>query len=264
MSKKETTLAVKMTDEQVALLQSSYPIETSFNRILLPRLGFYSQDQTEGNGKAMKVIAEAGTFYTDTQSDEEEENEEGKMVKLWKKEEIGTEIEAIILYERRQLKYFDGEKYTSSPIYDTDEQIIPLFRDKMEVDRGTPAELKARKEYQGLSAKGKPISKLEDNKILYVLLNETLYQLNLRGTSMYAFMTYKRKVTPNMVLTKMNSEAKENGAISWSQITFEDVRPISKDEADIVVKHLREIKEAVEAEKAFYDSKQPIKEKEDF
>src|ERR1035437_7623570 len=168
-------LVTKLNEEQLVQLENSYPVETSFNRILLPRLSMISQDKTEGKGKAMKVVAEAGTFQTEVQTEEVDEN--GK--KVWEKKELGTEIEAVILYERKQLRFYDSanENYTSSPIYDNEDQIVPLFCDKAEVARGTPAELKAIPAYQGLSAKGKPISKLEENRILYVLLDEVVYQM---------------------------------------------------------------------------------------
>lgn len=258
MAKKETGVSTVVSESAMAELKDSYPQEQGFNRVQLPRLGMYSQDQTEGKGKLMKVIAEAGTFYTELESDEE--NDKGK--KVWEKEEIGDEIEAIILFERRQLKFFDGEKYTNSTVYDTDDEIIPLFRDRVEVDRGTPAELKAKEEYQGVSAKGKDISKLEDHKILYVLYKDTVYQMNLRGMSMYAFKTYRRKVVPNTVITRMNSEAKDNGAIEWNQMIFEVVRPINSKEADIVIKHLRDIKKGIEDEKAFYASQKTLTKEE--
>lgn len=257
--KKSTAVANVMTEEQLALMRDSYPVEKSFNRIMLPRLGMTSQDVVEGKGKSMKVVTEAGTFFIEKQSDEEDEN--GK--KIWKREEIGTTIQGTILFQRKQLRFFDGESYTSSPIYDNDDQIIPLFSNKQEVDRGTPEQLKKRTIYQGKSAKGKPISKLEENRILYVLFKEEVYQLNVRGTSMFAFMTWAKKNLPPSVLTKFGSEPKENGAISWSQMTFEAVRILTADEADIVQSKMAEIKEAVEAEKSFYATKDSGEQKAD-
>lgn len=257
MAKKETALSTQLSKEQMAILDSSYPIEESqFTRVLLPRLGMVSQDVMEGKGKLKKVTTEAGTFFTEHQTDEEDEN--GK--KIWKREEIGTEIEAIILYERKQLSYYDkaNEVYTSSPIFDSKDQELPLFKDKVEIDRGTPAELKSRKEYQGVTAAGKPKSNLEDIKILYVLYKDEVYQMNIRGTSMYAFIGYKKTVQPNKVVTRMNSEAKENGAIEWNQMTFENARSITSKEAEVVIKHVQEIQTAIEAEKAFYASQKPL------
>ena len=246
-------LTTKLSEEQLQQLENSYPVETSFNRILLPRLGMVSQDQTEGKGKAMKVVTEAGTFFIENQTEELDEN--GK--KVWERKELGSSIEAVILYERKQLRFYDSanENYTSSPIYDADDQIVPLFCDKAEVARGTPAELQALPQFQGLSAKGKPISKLEINRILYVLLDEVVYQMTLRGSSMYSFLTYKKATKPNTVVTKMGSEAKENGAIAWNQMTFEVVRSITAKEFDTVMSHINEITAAVEMEKAFYGKK---------
>lgn len=246
MSKKE--LMVPLSEESLAILRESYPVEQGFNRILLPRLGMISQDKTEGKGKAMKVVAEAGTFFIEKQT--EELDEEGK--KKWDRTELGTEIEAIIIYQRKQLRLYDEatEQYTSSPIYDTDEDVIPLFCDKKEIARGTPQELKAKYQYTGDD--GKTRSKLEDNRILYVMYDTDVYQLNLRGSSMYSFLTYARKTMPPSVLTKFSSEAKEKGSIQWNQMIFEPVRPISEDEAQKVIPIVNDIKMGIAAEKAYY------------
>jgi hypothetical protein len=246
--------------EELAMLKDSYPVEQGLSRIMLPRLEFVSQDQTEGKGKSMKVTVEAGTFFTSSQSDEVDED--GK--KVWAKDEIGKEVSVIILYERKQLKFYDGEGYVSSPIYDTDDQVIPLFKDKTEIDRGTPAELKSRSQYQGKSAKGKDISKLEENKVLYVLYKDELYQLSIRGTSMYAFRDYKKTVTPNAVVTTLNSVPKENGSTAWNQITYTEDRTINSTELPLVMESIAKIKTAVEMEKAYYGEKAPSQVDKDF
>ncbi len=245
---KTKELSTQVDKEVLEQIQSSYPIENTFNRVSLPRLEFASQDVTEGKGKAMKVVVEAGTFSLSKPTDEKDEN--GKPV--WNKEEIGKELELIVLYERKQLKFFDGESYTSSPIYDSDDQIVKLFKNKQEVDRGLPADLKARKIYKGKSAKGKDISKLEENKILYVLYEGEVYQFSIRGTSMYAFKTYKKDVIPNGVITQLNSESKENGAIAWNQITWTQTRPINKEEGKLVMEKIGEIKDAIKMEQQFF------------
>lgn len=253
MTKKETGLSTQLSDKTAEMLANSFPVEASFNRVLLPRLSMASQDVTEGKGKAMKVVTEAGTFFTEKQTDEKDEN--GK--NLWEKIEVGTELEIIIFFRRKQLKFFDGEKYTSSPVYDTDDQVIPLFRDKQEVDRGTPPELKSRKEYQGLSAKGKPVSKLEENRVLYVLYEGEIYQMNLRGMSMYAFMTYAKANNPSTVLTSIASEAKKNGAIAWNQMTFKVSRPLNEKEGQEILGHIKEVVEGIKQEKQFYAQATP-------
>jgi len=234
----------------LAQLKESYPIEESFHRLLLPRLGLRSQDVREGKGKAMKVTEEAGTFYIERQTDELNENDK----KIWKKEEIGTQVEIIILYHRKQLRFYDSsnEIYTSSPIYDTNDQVIPLFCNKVEVDRGTPDELKSRPIYQGISAKGKPISKLEENRILYALYKNEMFQVSLRGTSMYAFLSYARTVLPPTVVTSCSSEAREQGTINWNQMTFLKSRDIDAKEAEEVLGRVAEIKTAIESEKNYY------------
>lgn len=250
MAKKTQEVALRPSDEALAALRNSYPMDSGFTRVLLPRISFASQDVVEGKGKAMKVVAEAGTFFTEVQGDEEDDD--GK--KVWVKNEIGTVIQGIILFQRKQLKYFDGEKYTSSPVYDTDDEILPLFKDKKEVDRGTPKELKARPQYQGKSAAGKDISKLEDNRLLYVLYEGKVHQLSLRGTSMYAFREYARNVLPPAVLTEFKSEPQEKGSIAWNQMTFEKIRDLDANEIADVQNRVDEIRNSIAEEKAYFAS----------
>lgn len=251
--KKSTAVTTVASAEALEELKQSFPAEQGFTRNFLPRLGMYAQDVTEGKGRSMKVTTEAGEFYIEKQKDSEEKEGE----KVWEREEIGNEIEGVILFQRKQLKYYDEktETYTSSPVYDTEDEIVPLFTNKAEVARGTPAELKARPEYQ-FEKDGKVKSKLEDNRILYVLYEDEVYQMNLRGSSMYSWMSYARKVMPPSILTVMNSEAKEKGSIAWNQMTFEKVRDLNAKEIDTVLEKVREIKEGVQTEKSFYASSQ--------
>src|SRR3990167_419780 len=229
--KQTKELATLPNERALSELKASFPVEQGFTRILLPRLSFLSQDRTEGKGKSMKVIAEAGTFFEERQN--EEENTEGK--KEWTKKELGTKVKGIILYQRKQLRLYDEktEAYISSPIYDEDDQIIPLFSNKQEVTRGTPIELKAKYQYQDKDGKTK--SKLEDNRILYILKDEEILQLSLRGSSMYSWMTFAKKVLPPSFLFKISSEPMEKGQISWNKMTFEVVRPLNADEVKDVM-----------------------------
>lgn len=259
VKKPSTELAKPMSEEKLAALRNDFPTEVGFERIMLPRIAFKAQDVTEEtkvNGKkSIKVIVEAGTFIEERQG-EEEDPETGK--KPWSSTELGAEIEGVIVFQRQQLRYFDDSgSVTSSPIFDTNDEIIPLFCDKAEIDRGTPAELKAK--YPGQTLKGKPKSMLEDNRILYVLINGELFQMSLRGSSMYSYMTWARKVRPAVpaVLTTFNSEPKENGSVSWNQMTFVAKRPLTEKEADLVIEKKNELVEAIQAEKAFYASQQP-------
>lgn len=237
-----------ISSEQKALLTQFFPVENGMQRIVLPRIGFYSQDQTEGKGKAMKVVTEAGTFYTEKES----VNDEGE--KIWIKEEIGPSIECKIIFQRKQLKYYDEstETYTSSSIYDNDDETVVLWLNKSEIDRGTPAELKARPEYK-YEKDGKTKSKLEENRILYVIYQDDLYQMNLRGSSMYSWLTYARKIVPaSSVLTSITSEPKEKGTIAWNQMVFNKVRDLDTEEASDVINKVTEIVSYIKKEKDFY------------
>lgn len=243
-------LSKQITQDQLAALSQAMPVEPGFKKIILPRLGFYSQDQIEGKGKNMKVTTEAGTFYFENQSEEVDEN--GK--KIWAREEIGSSVEGIILFQRKQLKLYDEktEKYTNSPIYDSEEEIVPLFCDKKEIKRGKPAELK--ESYKYTDKNGKTKSALEENRILYILIDEKLYQLNLRGSSMYSFFTYQRKTLVPSVVTKITSEPKEKGEINWNQMIFTAERQITETEAEKVISIINDTKLAIIQEKGNFKS----------
>lgn len=261
MSKNTKALVSAPNEEAINLLRNSFPVEQGFTRVILPRLNLVSQDVTEGKGKSMKVVIEAGTFMREHES-EEVDDVTGK--KIWTKDELGKEVEGIILYRRKQLKYYDGTSYTSSPIYDEDNEVVRLFNNKTEIDKGTPGELRAREQYQGKSAKtGKPISKLEETRVIYVLVNGEVHQWNLRGTSMYAYMTYVKSIVAPAVLTRFSSEAKENGSISWSQATFAKVRSLDADEVADVQAHIDAIRRGITEEKAFYASMAESNSKDD-
>lgn len=251
-------LANTASDETLALLRNEFPTEPGFERQMMPRISFKSQDVTEEtkvNGKKqIKVVIEAGTFLLEKPTDDEDP-ETGK--KLWSSDELGTELEGTIVFQRKQLRYYDEptETFISSPIYDNDDEVLPLFAAGAEIDRGTPAELQSK--YPGVTQAGKPKSNLEVNRILYVLYEGELYQLNLRGSSMYSYLGYLRKARPAVpaLLTHFSSEPKEKGSIAWNQMTFETVRPLSETEARGVLERQREIKDAIEQEKSFFAAK---------
>jgi hypothetical protein len=249
-SKKNTELMVAPDEQMLAELRANTPQEKGFDRIMLPRLSFASQDKMEGEGKNKKVVVEAGTFFTEKQS--EEVDEEGK--KLWEKTELGNTIEATVIYTRKQLRLYDEatEKYTSSPIYDTDEEIIPLFLDKKEIARGTSKDLKAMYAYKGEDGKTK--SKLEENRVLYVLYEGEVYQMSLRGSSMYSWLSWVRTTLPSSVLTEISSESRSKGKIEWNAMTFKALRSLSAEEVGKVIELQREIKHGIQAEKEYYAS----------
>jgi hypothetical protein len=253
MTKQTKEITIAPTEQELAELKSMFPVVDGFTRIALPRISFISQDKTEGKGKAMKVVAEAGTFMTEKEGEEVDEDDK----KIWEKNEVGTSFDGIIIYQRKQLKMYDAntETFTSSPIYDNDEDVIPLFSNKAEIDRGTPKDLK--KKYEFVDDNGKTKSKLEDNRILYILYNDELFQLNLRGSSMYAYMTFSKKYQPNTILTTFDSEAKEKGSIAWNQITYTKARDLSGEEVARVIEVTRDLKYGIDSEKAYYASQTP-------
>ena len=242
-----TQVSVTLTDDQRALLYQLTPQEQGYTRISLPRLGMYSQDKFEGKGKSAVLVKEAGMFYTEVPPTEKDGE--------WTKQELGTQMEGIVLYHRKQLSYYDNatEKYTSSPIYDMPEDVIPLFLDGKEVQRGTPAELKAKYAYTDPDD-GKVKSKLEDMRVLYILKDGQVYQMSLRGSSMWSFSKYAKSCLVSSVLTRFNSEAKENGSIAWNQMTFDALREITPEEASVVIDNLQKITTSIAEEKAYFAS----------
>lgn len=241
-------------------LRNSQPVEDRFTRMQIPRLGMFSQDKledsvdTETGKKKKDIVNEAGVFFLEKET--EELDEDGK--KIWTKEEIGKSIDVTIIYNRKQLKMYDAKNniFTSSPIYDDNNEIITLFANKEKVATGTPDELKKKYEFKGEDGKIK--SSLKDNRILYVIYNGELHQLNIGGSSMYSFLEYARKVSPaiSAVETTLNSESKVNGSIAWNQMTFKKLRDLSNEEALSALDLVNQIKDAVSAEKAFFSKKE--------
>lgn len=250
MSKKETSLA--LTDEQKALLDQSFPVGDDVTRLQLPRLGMLAKDleETTGTGKNKKknIIQASGTFYTE--KDEGETNEEGK--KVWTKTFIdGEKIEGIILFYRYQLKYYDEplKKFYSTPVYDKPDQTLPLYLDKKIVKKGTEKELQAM--YPKVTQTGRAGSNLQKLTLLYVLYEGEMHQFNLSLSSGWQFSTYKRSLNPSTVLTSFGSIEETKGANTYCKTTFTKVRPISPTEADEVIENVGKVKETVENDSRF-------------
>lgn len=232
MSKKIVPLSV----DELAVLDSSYPVAEESNRLTFPRLGMLSKDLTEetgkGKAKTIKVIESAGTFYTEKDNGETDP-ETGK--KIWTKEFIGDKIEVVIAYERKQLRKFDAslKKFISTPLYDTADQVLPLYLDKQVIKRGTPEQLQSL--YPALTAKGKKTSDLKEECILFVLYEGEMYQMTLSQSSKWAFKDYKKNVNPSKVLTLIGSVEETFGTNAYQKMTFKNQRFITQEEFDSVV-----------------------------
>jgi hypothetical protein len=244
----------ELTEEQLAVLNDGFPIsEDESSRLSFPRLEMLSKDLTEetgtGKNKKIKVIEAAGTFFTE--KDEGETDKDGK--KKWTRTYITeAEIEVIIFFFRKQLRKFDSSlnKFISTPIFDSKDQVLPLYLDKQVIKRGTMEELQAL--YPALTQKGKPTSDLKEETILYVIYEGEKYQMRLSVSGGYNFKTYKRSVNPSSVVTILGSEEGEFGSNTYSKVTFRKDRAINGDEFPLVIEGQNEIKEQVESDEAYY------------
>jgi hypothetical protein len=248
-------MSEKLTEAQLALLNEGYPASDDAGRLTLPRLGMLSKDIMEesgtGKNKKYKVVQAAGTFYTE--SDEGEVNEEtGK--KVWTKRFIDDAegIDVNIVFHRRQLRMYDSslEKFYSTPIYDSADQVIPLYLDKAVVKKGTPAELQAM--FPALSLKGKPTSKLKEEAILYVVYNGTLHQMNLSQSSKWEFKSYSKGLNPSTVVTTLGSQEDTFGSNTYRKVTFKSAGPIKAEDFDAVIEAQSTVRETVKSDERFY------------
>ncbi len=243
MAKKELTSA------ELAILDNAYPVSTENVRMQIPRFGMLSKDIEEvsgtGKNKKTKVLESAGTFYTER--DLGEVSAEGK--KVWTKEFLGEEVEVIIAFERRQLRRFDKglNKFISSPVFDSADQVISLFLDKRPIAKGTAAELQAL--YPKMTEKGKKSSSLNEEKILYVIYKGELYQCNLSTSSKWSFADYKRQVSnPSKFITTLSSIEETNGSNTYRKMTFKSKGFITADDLEIVQENQSKLNEEVQTD----------------
>lgn len=241
-----------ISQEQIEKLNEAYPVSEEGNRLTLPRFGMLSKDIIEESGtgktKKIKIIQAAGTFFTE--SDKGEVNEEGK--KIWTKEFIdGETVDVIITFHRKQLRKFDSslEKFISSPIYDSADQVIPLYLDKQIIHKGTQKELQTM--YPALTQKGKPTSDLKENTILYILYKNELYQCDLSQSSKWEFMSYKRTVNPSTVFTTLGSVEETFGKNTYRKMTFKNKGLITQTEFDLVTENQGMLKEQIASDAKF-------------
>ena len=253
--KTKAAVEEKLSEEQLAILNESYPISPDESSGLkLPRLGMLSKDITEesgtGKSKKIEVVQAAGTFYTE--SDQGEVNEETGKAK-WTKEYLdAATLDVIIVYHRRQLRRFDAglKKFYSTPIFDDATQIVPLYLDGQIVKRGNQAELQAL--YPKLTQKGKPSSDLKEEAILYVIYKNELYQMNISQSSKWMFKTYKKSLNPSTVVTTIGSVEDTFGDNTFYKMTFASKGIIDVKMFETVVTQQNVVKDQVENDQKFY------------
>lgn len=244
---KTKTKSKEITQEQLEILDSAFPVIGEPNRTSYPRLGMLSKDiiSETGSGKNKKITVEqsAGTFYTEC--DEGEVDEETNK-KKWTKTFIdGEEISVNIVFARKQLRKYDSslEKFISSPIFDNANQIIPLYLDKQIIKTGNQAQLQSC--YPALTQKGKPTSDLKEETILYVVYNGTTYQMNLSQSSKWSFKDYTKSVNPSTVITTLGSIEETFGTNTYRKLTFTNNRMITGDEFETVSENQSALKDTV-------------------
>lgn len=231
---------------------SLLPKENTFVRRTFPRISFTSQDVTEGKGKTMKVTEEAGTFFIERPT--EETDDKGK--KVWSREEIGKELEGVIFFTRKKLSYYDqpNNSFVNSSYFDQDTDIVPLWQSGKEIAKGNKKELQA--PYMFTKEDGKQSCKLAENKILYVWYQGEVFELTVKGTSMYEYSAYYKTWNgePNKNLTLISSIECENGATVWNKTTYKRVRQLTQEEWDITRGLAAEMLHGIAEERAYFAS----------
>lgn len=232
--------------------ESYLPKENTFIRKTFPRISFTSQDKTEGKGKTMKVVEEAGTFFTEKPTDETDD----KNKKIWTHDEIGKEMEGVIFFTRKKLSYYDqpNNVFITSSYFDQDTDDIVLWSAGKQIAKGTKAQLQ--EPYNFIKEDGKKSCKLAENKVLYVWYKDEVYELTVKGTSMYEYSAYYKACNgePNKNLTQLSYEDCENGSIAWSKILYKRVRQLTQAEWDITRGLAKEMLDGIAEEKKYFAS----------
>ena len=243
----------ELSQEQLALLNQSYPVSDSNSRASYPRFGMLSKDIVEesgtGKNKKITIVEAAGTFYTE-EDNGEVDPETGK--KVWTKTYLSDKVEVIIAFHRKQLRLFDKSlnKFISSPIYDTKDQLVPLYLDRKQIGFGTPAELQAK--FPAVTESGKKSSKLKEETLLYVIHEGTLYQWQLSQSSKWSFKDYSKGLNPSSVVTELSSIEETNGSNTYRKATFVSKGMITQDDFDLVQESQTTLKAQVVSDAEYF------------
>lgn len=253
-----TAVTTEASAEALAALAAMFPQADTINRTQFPKLVFKSQTLLDDDEET--VLVKAGTFFIERPT--EEVGEDGK--KKWEKVELGKELSGHIILHRRRLQYWDAkaEEFTSSPMFDSATDIVPLFCAGEYVTEGTPAELKKlypeMKEFENKKTgemEMKEVSKLKDATVLYVIVEGELLELTITGTSRFAWLDYLKKTNVPTVITDFNSTPQKQGTTKWNQMTFTAGRTPTAEEAQSALATLADLQAGIQAEKDFYARK---------
>lgn len=245
---KDNKKELQVSSEELDLeLANNLPVEAGYTEKYFPRISFTGKDVTEEvkskktGKKEINIITEGGMFLKELQNPETKEFE---------KTELGTSIDVTFVFERKQLKFYDSqsEEYVSSPIYDNGDDIIPLFKNKKVVAKGTVESLMKDDEFFGKD--GKTALKVE--RVCYVLFKGDIYQLSIRGSSVWAYKNYKKTVNISTVITTLSSTAEQSGSNNYNKMSFEIERPLSVEQKLEVLAYQKDFKQYINDKKEYF------------
>ena len=252
-SASETALA-----SLLASLANMFPASDSFDRVQFPKMVFKSQTELDDEDK---VLVKGGTMFVDRMT--EEVDEDGKT--LFDRTELGSKVDGHIIFHRKRLQMWDGdnEDFYSSPLYDKATDVVPLFKGREFVQAGTPAKLKKLypKEVEYVDSKtcelkSFTVSELNEVPVLYVVVDNELFELTINGrSSIKQWKAYLKKTAVPTTITQFHSSKQTKGSNKWNQMEFKALRDPSKEEAEKAIEIGHDLLKGIEMEKEYYATK---------
>lgn len=234
-------------------LKASYPqhTEDSYVKVVLPQIRFKAKavlDDAQEN-----VVLKAGTFVLVKRSEEKDEHDKY----TYEETPIGTSVTADVLYERYRLSYYDSANnaYVSSPVFDDTKEVVKLFSNGKEYASGTVAELQAMPEFV-IEEDGKKKMKLQLQKVLYMVYEGALHEMTLSLSNSFVWRKYKQSTMVPLVHTIFDSSKTEHGGNKYNEMTFTAGDYLTEEEATANLALVNEIKNGIDAEKAFFGQAQ--------
>lgn len=233
-------------------LRQAYPqhAEDSYVKNVLPQIRFKAKAVLDDAGE--KVLHKAGTFMV---VKKEGEGETAEYVET----PIGTKVTLDVLYERYRLSYYDAgnNEYVSSPIFDSKEEVVKLFKGGKQYASGTVDELQNLPEFV-IEEDGKSKKKLQLQKVLYVLLDGVLHELTLSLGNGYVWRKFKQEnIVPaiHTEITSVKNDSKPGNV--YNEMVFKNAGWLSEEEAERNLALVEDIVKGIASEKAFYNQSTP-------